>query len=53
MTAILTIRVTPELKAALEKAARDDARTLSSLVVKLLREGLAKQRGKAPKEGGQ
>lgn len=34
------IRLQPSLKAAAEKAAKDDARSLSSLVEKLLREYL-------------
>jgi len=36
----LGIRVPPEMKAALERAARNDGRTLSSLVVLILRDWL-------------
>jgi predicted HicB family RNase H-like nuclease len=42
MTKILAVRVDPELKAALEKAAAADNRTISNLVVKVLRDYLAK-----------
>ena len=48
LTEILVFRAPIELKAD-EKAAAADHRTLSSLVTKLLREGLAKQRNKASK----
>lgn len=45
----LGFRVEPDLKAALEKAARDDDRSVSSLVLKVLRDHL-RERGylKAP-----
>jgi hypothetical protein len=43
------MRIDRKLKAEAEKAAAADQRTLSSLVTKLLREGLAKQRGKREK----
>ena len=36
----LGIRVQPEIKAALERAARDDDRSVSSLVERILRSGL-------------
>jgi predicted transcriptional regulator len=42
MMSILTVRLEAELKAKLERAASDDGRTLSNLVVKVLREYLAK-----------
>lgn len=35
-TAPISFRVTPELKAALEKAAAADSRSLSSLIMKVL-----------------
>ena len=44
------MRIDRKLKAEAEKAAAADHRTLSSLVTKLLREGLAKQRNKPPKQ---
>ncbi len=34
----LAFRITPELKAALERAAEEDARSVSSLVIKVLTE---------------
>lgn len=37
-TATLSFKVTPELKAALESAAADDSRSVSSLVIKVLTE---------------
>lgn len=39
-TASIGIRVAPALKAAIEKAARDDRRTVASLIEKLLAEWL-------------
>ncbi len=39
-TPSLGIRVQPETKAALEKAAKDDDRTVSSLVERIVREWL-------------
>jgi predicted HicB family RNase H-like nuclease len=48
MTKILTVRIDAELKAEAERAAAADNRTLSNLIVKLLRDHLAKHgRGKA------
>jgi hypothetical protein len=43
------IRVEPELKAALERAAKDDRRTVSSLVEGLLEDWL-REKGYLPKE---
>jgi hypothetical protein len=40
----LTVRIDAKLKAEAMKAAKDDARTLTSLIVKLLRDFL-KQKG--------
>jgi hypothetical protein len=40
----LTIRIDAKLKAAAQKAAKDDGRSLTSLIVKLLRDYLGKQR---------
>jgi hypothetical protein len=40
----LGFRVEPEMKAALEKAATDDERSLSSLVQKILREWLKERK---------
>lgn len=37
-TATLSFKITPELKAALETAAADDSRSVSSLVIKVLTE---------------
>jgi hypothetical protein len=42
---VLTVRVPPDAKAALDKAAREDARTTSSLVAKIVLDWLAR-RGK-------
>lgn len=41
-TAPLSFRVAPEVKAALERAAKDDHRSLSSLIEKFLIERLRK-----------
>ena len=50
LTEVLVFRAPVEVKQKLEKAAAADHRTLSGLVMKLLREGLAKkQRNKTPK----
>lgn len=43
-SAILAVRILPETKAALEQMAKDDYRTLSSLIEKLLTEA-AKAKG--------
>jgi hypothetical protein len=40
----LTIRIDAKLKAAAQKAAKDDGRSLTSLIVKLLRDHLGKRR---------
>ena len=45
--ASITIRVSPELKAALEAEAADDARTLTSLLTKLLTDAM-KSKGRLP-----
>lgn len=50
-TASIGIRVEPEVKAAAEKAAGDDHRTVASLVEKLLIEHL-KAKGYLPQAGG-
>lgn len=42
-TAQMLIRIQPSLKAAAEKAARDDQRSLSSLVEKVLTDFLRKK----------
>lgn len=47
-TPSLGVRVQPEVKAALEKAAKADVRSVSSMVEKLLVEGLT-ARGYLPK----
>lgn len=47
-TAQVLIRLRPSLKAAAEKAAADDARSLSSLIEKLLTDHL-KAKGELPK----
>ena len=47
-TASIGIRVAPELKAAAEKAANDDHRTVASLIEKLLTEHL-REKGYLPK----
>ena len=39
-SAQILVRIQPSLKATAEKAAKDDARSLSSLIEKLLREHL-------------
>ena len=41
---VTTMRFDPELKAALEKAAKDDGRSVSSLVMKILSDWL-KEKG--------
>ena len=46
-TAPISFRVEPELKAALEKAAADDMRSVSSLIIKTLTE-VMRQRGYLP-----
>jgi hypothetical protein len=48
-TAQVNLRIKPELKAAAEKAATDDHRSLTSLIEKLLSDYL-KKRGYLPKE---
>jgi len=40
-TATLNLRIDPALKAAAEKAAKDDHRTLTTLIEKLLKDYLA------------
>jgi hypothetical protein len=45
---MLTVRIDAALKAAAEKAAAADNRTLSNLVVKLLRDYVAKKPKKRP-----
>lgn len=47
-TAILNLRISPELKSAAEKAAADDHRSLTSLIEKLLTDHL-KAHGYLPK----
>jgi len=42
-TAALAFRIDAEMKAALEKAAQDDSRSVSSLVDKIIAEWLRKQ----------
>lgn len=49
-TPSLGIRVQPETKQALEKAAKDDLRSMSSMVEKILVDWLT-ERGYLPKEG--
>lgn len=44
----LGVRVQPEVKAALEKAAKDDMRSMSSLIEKALTEWL-REKGYLPK----
>lgn len=41
-TAQVNLRLLPEMKAAAEKAAADDSRSLTSLIEKLLREHLVR-----------
>jgi hypothetical protein len=41
-TTPLSIRIDPRLQAAAAKAAKDDGRSLTSLIVKLLRDHLGK-----------
>jgi len=45
----LGVRVQPETKAALDKAAKDDLRSVSSLIEKILVEWL-RERGYLPKD---
>jgi hypothetical protein len=45
-TAQVNLRINPKLKAAAEKAAANDQRSLTSLVEKLLTDYLKKYRGK-------
>jgi hypothetical protein len=47
-TSAISVRVTDDVKAAAEKAAADDSRSLASLVEKILREFL-KKNGYLPK----
>lgn len=47
-TTPLGVRLDPEVKEALEKAARDDARSQSSMISKILSDWL-KERGYLPK----
>jgi hypothetical protein len=47
-TPSLGVRVQPETKAALERAAKDDDRTVSSLVERIVREWL-REKGYLPK----
>ncbi len=47
-TAALSVRVDPDVKAAAEKAASDDRRTVASLVEKVLAEWL-REKGYLPK----
>lgn len=47
-TATLNLRISPELKAAAEKAAADDGRSLTSLIEKLLADHL-RAKGYLPK----
>lgn len=49
-TAAMNLRITPELKAAAEQAARNDHRTLTSWVEKLMIDAL-KREGIAPSGG--
>lgn len=44
MTAFLAVRIDAELKAKLEKIAKEEDRSLSNVVVRLLREALAKEK---------
>ena len=48
-TPSLGVRVQPETKTALDKAAKDDMRSVSSLIEKILTEWL-RERGYLPKE---
>jgi hypothetical protein len=48
-TPSLGVRVQPQTKAALEKAAKDDLRSISSLIEKILVEWL-RERGYLPKD---
>jgi hypothetical protein len=50
-TPSLGVRVQPETKAALEKAAKDDLRSVSSLIEKIL-VGWLRARGYLPNDGG-
>jgi hypothetical protein len=49
-TAVVSIRVEPELKKALEAAAEDDSRSVASMLEKLMRDGL-KASGHLPSNG--
>jgi hypothetical protein len=42
-TAAISLRVTPQIKEAVERAAYDDSRTVASLLDKLLKEFLREQ----------
>ena len=42
-TAVVQLRIRPSLKAAAEKAAADDSRSLTSLIEKLLTDALKKR----------
>jgi|GraSoi013_1_20cm_1032409.scaffolds.fasta_scaffold440801_1 hypothetical protein len=41
---VVTVRLDPQVKAALEKAAKSDARTVSSLIQKLLSDWLKEEK---------
>jgi hypothetical protein len=47
----LGVRVEPEVKAALERAAKDDDRSVSSLVERILKSWLADRNYLPPEEG--
>ena len=51
-SAALNLYITPELKAAAEKTAADDSRSLTSLVEKLLTDAARKAGHWPPPEGG-
>lgn len=46
---VLTARIPQDVKAAIDKAAREDARTTSSLVAKILADWLAARKKRPPK----
>lgn len=48
---LMSVRIDAELKAALERAARDDERSLSSLVTKVLRDWVQARAPRAHKRG--
>jgi hypothetical protein len=48
----IAARVTPEIKAALEKAAREDSRTLSNLIEKILTDWLRAASAASPDKDG-